>query len=288
MKKVLIGITSKNRADILPKAINSALNQKYQTNEVRVYDDCSSDNTAMLVHKFPSVNWNLSKEEKGYLFARNQFLSTTDADYFCSLDDDSWFLNDNYLSVAIEYMNQNPRVAALAFNILTNESAGEKKKAFELAESNNFIGCGHLLRVAAVKEVGMFSINPGYYGGEEKDLCIRLMDSGYKIMQFPEVEIWHEKTNVSRDIRRQYRSNVCNDLVFGFRRTPGLILVPVLFYKLLSNFRFTLITNRKLFIKPFFNGVLDFLKFLVSRNTNRNAVKMSTYRKFIKLNHINK
>ena len=104
--KVLIGITSKNRASILPTAINSGINQKYGNKEVAVYDDNSTDGTDQLAQQFPEVKWYLSKEEKGYLYARNLFLQTTDADYYCSLDDDSWFLSENDLSSAVKYLEK--------------------------------------------------------------------------------------------------------------------------------------------------------------------------------------
>jgi GT2 family glycosyltransferase len=224
----------------------------------------------------------MSSEGKGYLFARNYFLQSTCAEYYCSLDDDSWFLDSFDLSKAVKYMDENSSVAALSFSILSRDDGG-KFRGGEISETNNFIGCGHLLRVSAVKAVGYYTENPGFYGGEEKDLCIKLMDRGFFIMHFPAVKIWHDKTNISRDILRQYQSNVCNDLVFGFRRVPSLILIPILVYKVFSHFRFSLSSNF-LYLKPCILGIRDFLKFLFSGKTNRKPVAMSTYKKFKKLN----
>ena len=51
MSKVLIGITSKNRASILPKAIQSALGQRYSDMEVAVYDDNSTDGSIKIILK---------------------------------------------------------------------------------------------------------------------------------------------------------------------------------------------------------------------------------------------
>jgi len=284
MKKVLIGITSKNRASILPKAIESGLNQHYERKEISVYDDHSTDSTPDLVKEYPNVKWHLSKEERGYLFARNLFLQTTDADYYCSLDDDSWFLKNNHLQQAVNYMDMNPSAAVLAFKIFSNDLRKEIKRGNTIVETNNFIGCGHMLRVSAVRSVGNYAVNPGDYGGEEKDLCIRLIDSGFKIIRFPDVEIWHDKTSIARDLLKQHRSSVCNDLVFAYRRIPGLILVPIFIYKLFSNFRFALFSEGRMFVKPCLKGIGDFFKFLFSGKVNRKAVKMSTYRKFIRLN----
>ena len=55
MKKVLIGITSKNRVSLLPKSIGSGLNQLYTNKEVAVYDDHSTDGTEKLADQYPMV-----------------------------------------------------------------------------------------------------------------------------------------------------------------------------------------------------------------------------------------
>jgi len=181
-------------------------------------------------------------------------------------------------------MEASPAVAVLAFKILSNDLRKEIKRGNVIVETNNFIGCGHMLRVSAVKSVGCYAVNPGYYGGEEKDLCIRLMDKNFSIIRFPEVEIWHDKTNIARDLLKQFRSGVCNDLVFAYRRIPGIILLPILLYKFFSNFRFALFSEKRQFVKPCLQGMYDFFKFLFSGKVNRKAVKLSTYRKFIRLN----
>ena len=128
--KVLIGITSKNRASILPKAINSALEQDYVDKLVAVYDDASTDGTAQLEPSFPDVKWIISDIPKGLMFARNLFLDISDADFFCSLDDDAWFLSKDALSTAVDYMNKNPNTAAIAFDILSPDDVDKKKQNF--------------------------------------------------------------------------------------------------------------------------------------------------------------
>ena len=100
--KILIGITSKNRASILPKAINSALEQSYVNKEVWVFDDASTDETALLKERFPNVKWFFSKEPKGLVWARNFFMKQKGFDYFCSLDDDAWFISKDTIQKNID------------------------------------------------------------------------------------------------------------------------------------------------------------------------------------------
>ena len=288
--KVLIGITSKNRASILPKAIASGLSQTFPNKQVAVFDDCSTDGTQSLAQQYPIVQWHLSDTEKGYVYARNMFLQTTDAGYYCSLDDDSWFLDSHSLEKAVAYMDGHPQIGALAFKILSPDDVQQSIATGQLTEqpkeTNNFIGCGHMLRIDAVKQVGCYTVNPGYYGGEEKDLCIRLMDKGFSIVFFPSEKIWHDKTNVARNQQRQHRSGVCNDLVFAFRRIPLLLMVPVLFYKLFSHIVFSVRYKKAALTKPCLQGFGDFFKFLFSGSTQRKAVSLRTYQQFKQLNNI--
>jgi GT2 family glycosyltransferase len=284
MSKVLIGITSKNRASILPKSINSALGQHYADKEVAVFDDHSTDGTEKLAAQYLQVKWYFSKEEKGYLFARNMFLQSTDAVYYCSLDDDSWFLNESQLQHAVEYMDANPNVAVLAFKILSDDLKKELKRGNVIVETNNFIGCGHMLRVDAVKSVGSYAVNPGFYGGEEKDLCIRLMDKGYSIIRFPSVEIWHDKTSIARDFPLQHRSGVCNDLVFMWRRTPFIYLVPSLIIKLYKHLLYAVRFKDAPLTKSCLKGFGDFFGALFRGKIRRNAVSIKTFKKYLSFN----
>jgi GT2 family glycosyltransferase len=284
MSKVLIGITSRNRVKILPHAIEASLSQSYPNKEVAVYDDNSTDGTQALVEQYPQVSWHLSKEIKGYLFARNMFLENTDADYYCSLDDDSWFLNSEHLKNAVAYMDAFPNIGVLAFKILSPDPSKRKIMDDAIADSNNFIGCGHMVRVSAARAVGNYAVNPGFYGGEEKDLCIRLIDKGYSIKYFPSVVVWHDKTNVSRDLFGQHRSGVCNDLVFMWRRTPLLYLFPSIFVKLYRNLLFPYRYKNPKLLKPCLQGFADFFTFLFKGKVGRQPVTIKAFKKYLSFN----
>lgn len=282
--KILVAIISKNRAYILPKAIDSALKQDYANKEVFVFDDSSIDNTVELKTKYNNVSWHFSKGNKGYLFARNMLLQTTDAEYYCSLDDDSWFLNDDYLEKAVEFMNASPQIAVLAFKILSNDLTREIKRGNSIVETNSFIGCGHMLRISAVKRVGYYAVNPGYYGGEEKDLCIRLIDKDFSIYRFPYVEVWHDKASKPSDIPLQYRSSVCNDLVFMWRRTPLAYLIPSFFIKLYKHISYSVKYKDAPLVKPCLKGIGDFFIALFKGKIDRNAVSKKAFKKYLSFN----
>lgn len=224
---VLVGIVTKNRADILPKAIESAFAQKGCRVRVAVIDDCSSDATPALAAQYPQVEWTRWEPNRGYMAARNLWMSDPDADYFVSLDDDAWFIRDDEIALALEHMERHPGVAAVAFDILCPHRT-EPVERRTPHPTGIFIGCGHVLKLSVIRKVGVYDAVPGSYGGEEKDLCLRLIDAGHEVVEMPGVHVWHDKTNVARDFAAQHRSVVCNDLVMTVRRVPFWLL-PLVF-----------------------------------------------------------
>jgi hypothetical protein len=150
-------------------------------------------------------------------------------EYFVSLDDDAWLMQGDEIKIALKYFSEDPSLAAVAFDILSPDRPNTCPRG-PAQPTALFIGCGHMLRLSAVRKVGQYVPTPGGYGGEEKDLCLRLIDANQNILLLPGVHIWHDKTMVARDIAAQHRSGVCNDIALAIRRTPLpllLVIVPV-------------------------------------------------------------
>ena len=276
--KVLIGITTRNRADILSKSIQSALDQSYPEKEVAVFDDASNDDTPLLQSRFPAVTWHRVEKNEGYLAARNKLMRETNADFYFSLDDDAWFIRGDEISLGVELMKLRSEVAALACDILTTDRPDAVDRLQPL-RSHTFIGCGHLLRLSAVREVGYYTPNPGFYGAEEKDLCVQLLDRHYEILFLPGVHVWHDKSTQARDLEAQHRSGVCNDFVFALRRCPlpmALWLIPG---KVVSHLRFA-VTNDLL--RPCLKGMAMFCAALPSVALTRKPVSSTAFHEYLR------
>lgn len=276
---VLVGIVTWNRSEILGKALASALAQEYQNLQVALVDNASSDSTSQMAVDFPEVRWIRWTENRGYMAARNHFMSMQGFAYFVSLDDDAWFLGSDEIDLAVSYMEQHPAVAAVAFDILSPDrpQVVERKPSHLTAL---FIGCGHMLRLSAVKEVGGYEMTPGSYGSEEKDLCLRLMDAGYEIVKLPGVHVWHDKTSQARDLPAQHCSLVCNDLVFTLRRTPFLLLPFAMSSKFYRHWRFSLGHG---LTEPCFKGFKLFFRSISQVWSTRQPVKAATLQAFVRL-----
>lgn len=275
---VLVGIVTHNRAGILPKAIESALFQSYPNLELAVFDDGSADGTDGLRSKFPIVKWHRSVDSLGYMEARNQLMRATTADYYVSLDDDAWFLSDDEVTVAIDHLEANPKVAAVAFDILSPDRPGRALQS-EPRPTSMFTGCGHVLRISALREAGFYSLSPGSYGSEEKDLCLRLLDHEWDVHLLPGVHVWHDRTAVARDQDAQHRSSVCNDLTFALRRCPLPLMLIILPGKVLTHLRFSF---RYGFLRPCLAGFSLFLQNARIIWSSRRPVRNATFTEFLR------
>lgn len=88
-------IPSYNRALLLPRAIQSVLNQTYSNWEMIISDDGSSDNTSEIVSRFMEmdkrIKFTASSENLGVSSARNRGIAQAEGEYIAFLDsDDEW------------------------------------------------------------------------------------------------------------------------------------------------------------------------------------------------------
>lgn len=271
---LLVGITTRNRAHILPKAIRSALAQNCPGVRVAVLDDGSTDGTPALRAEFPQVEWIRHETSHGIIESRNELMRGTSADYYLSLDDDAWFLRDDEIALAIARLEADPTIGAIAFDILSPDrsDAVERGAPREVAM---FIGCGHVVRLSAVRAAGFYASSPGTYGSEEKDLSLRLADLGRRIELLPGVHVWHDKAWQDRDFFPIHRSGVCNELVMTLRRCPMPDLVLVFPLKLVSYAWFWI--RRPSFLRAGLAGVGAALRHAGSAWRTRAPVRRDTF-----------
>src|SRR4051794_20955980 len=116
---VLIGIVTRNRCTLLPKAVASALKQSGASVRVVVLDDGSTDETPRLRSEFPTVEWIRWEKSLGHMAARNYLMENSAEELFVGLDDDAWFLAGNEIAAACAAMKNNRKIAAVAFDILS-------------------------------------------------------------------------------------------------------------------------------------------------------------------------
>lgn len=92
-------ITTHNRAEILPRAIESVIAQTYDNFDVHIVDDCSSDNTPEVIKSIITGKENYyywrHDDKRGLASARNTGISRSSGRYIAFLDDDDEWKSDS-------------------------------------------------------------------------------------------------------------------------------------------------------------------------------------------------
>lgn len=109
MAKPLVSIymPTKNRAELLQKAINSVLNQDYTNLELIIVDDGSTDETpeilAKLSDQYSNINFYRFEKSQGACAARNWAIQHAKGELVTGLDDDDVFLPNRISSLVARY-----------------------------------------------------------------------------------------------------------------------------------------------------------------------------------------
>ena len=110
---VSVIIPTYNRAALLPRAIDSILNQTFQNFEIVIIDDASTDNTAQILKEYKKKSNKIKvithEKNQGVAQARNTGNQHARGKYIALLDSDDYAL-PNFLETAVSFMEENPSV----------------------------------------------------------------------------------------------------------------------------------------------------------------------------------
>jgi glycosyltransferase involved in cell wall biosynthesis len=121
--KVSIIIPTFNRSGLLVEAIESSLKQDYQNFEVIISDNASTDNTPSVVKKYTGdvrVKYFRNNENIGMIGNwRKCIYEYISGDFFILISDDDYFIKDDYLSKAMELVQESPELVMVFANRTT-------------------------------------------------------------------------------------------------------------------------------------------------------------------------
>lgn len=132
MVKFSIVIPTYNRAELLDKAIASALSQSGVEFEVVISDNCSQDHTKEIVAKYradPRVRYFRNDENIGMVRNwRKAVYEYATGDWFLLLSDDDYFVDPDYLAKAYELIKKySSLVMVYAEGYILDLDSGERK-----------------------------------------------------------------------------------------------------------------------------------------------------------------
>lgn len=121
-----------NRAELIPRAIDSVLTQTYANWELIIWDDGSIDDTEKIVRSYNDDRIKYCYEENhGVSYARNKAISISGGEYVAFLDSDDEWVGEK-LAVQVEVMNTNSQIDVLFSDYIDIiESIQKKYRTFE-------------------------------------------------------------------------------------------------------------------------------------------------------------
>jgi hypothetical protein len=216
---VSIIIATRNRLAFFQKALQSVYAQDYPNLEILVVDDASADATSDYVRSHhPDVRLFRFDVNRGYITGRNLMMREAKGDYIISLDDDAYFVTPESISAVVRRMEAEPKLAVVGFRVIDGREREQRAPEPE-HYTDCYIGCGHCIRKAVLRETGDY----GEYAvrqGEEADLALRILNRGYYIASFPGAVVVHETTDQGRDFKLFHVSGPRNLLLRAWVNEP--------------------------------------------------------------------
>jgi len=157
--------------------------------EIIVVDNHSSDGSAEMVkNEFPEVNLIEMAFNSGVAVGRNAGYRVARGQYIVSLDDDSVCPPDT-IEKTVSIFTQDLSVGCLAYSV-RSVPAMTYDCVVSSVKLGNYHGAGHAFRHSALKQINYLD-EKYFFGAEEIDTSLRLMESGYITRYTPEIVIDH-------------------------------------------------------------------------------------------------
>lgn len=189
-------VLTRNRVGLLERCLRSVLAQRFDYFELVVVDNGSSDGTeAMVKHEFPEARL-LRLEENVGIRGRNLGFEAARAPLVLSLDDDVELVEPDTLARVVARFAEQRDLGALSLKICEGPATVEfaahhwwHPPPREQAQDREF-PTEHLNEAAAAFRAESLARAGGYYerlfwGGEEWDLALGLLDAGYDVRYLP-------------------------------------------------------------------------------------------------------
>jgi GT2 family glycosyltransferase len=229
-----IVITTRNRRVDLLFAIASCMAQQGCRFEILLFDDASDDGTAQAVReKFPSVLIFANPDRMGLIHNRNRGFEEALGSVVFSIDDDAYFSSPDIVESVLNKFRDDYKIAAVAIPYIepmNRRSLSSLQTPFISRsgdELSAYKGCAHAVRREVVLNLG------GYreffvHQGEERDLCLRMIAAGFRIVYGDKGLIVH-MVSPNRQMDRVTYYGTRNRLLFDMLNLP----VPDLLIRLI-------------------------------------------------------
>jgi glycosyltransferase involved in cell wall biosynthesis len=205
-KKVTAIITTKNRALLLERALNSVLKQTYANIETIIVDDGSTDQTPQLIEDYVKQNPNIiylrNEISRGACAARNRGIAKATGEFVTGLDDDDEWLLERIEKLLKNYSENFSFIASNDNFITSNGIENCRKKEIVTLDDilyKNHVGNQVLVLRDRITAINGFDEN--LVAAQDYDTWIRLIYKfgPAKIIQIPLQNVYadHEVARIT-------------------------------------------------------------------------------------------
>jgi glycosyltransferase involved in cell wall biosynthesis len=196
MSLVTIYIPTRNRIELLKRALHSCISQTYQNLEIIVVDDNSTADVKVQVKALealdPRIHVILNEHSAGACFARNTALQHANGEFVTGLDDDDEFTAER-VETFVRYWKQNPNVSFLSSGYLIKttgdkqltSSKGKRAVSLDSLLYSNIVGNQVFTKKDYLQEIQGFDVN--LPSCQDYDTWIRLVHRFGDGLRCPEV-----------------------------------------------------------------------------------------------------
>ena len=217
MPEISVIICTRNRADIIPDALNSLKNQsligaKY---EVIVIDQSTDYKTADLLKNYPDYRY-IKLDSRGIPYSRNEGFRQATGDIIVYVDDDVFFSSDyleNILSffrdselspdiiggkTCLKFLSAKPDwITGSLLGVLAASDFGEKPNVYDNHPKHVPYTCNIAIKRECLEKVGGFSsriigIDPELDFGEDVIFANQARNLGYNLVYCPKMLVHHK------------------------------------------------------------------------------------------------
>lgn len=282
---ISIVIPSYNRGELVRENVEKSLLLKPAPKEIILVDDCSGDDSAAILQQLAdaheSVHYYRLDENGGQAVARSVAFEKATGRYIVSLDDDSWFIDQDGLQRVWDRFEQLNQCAILSF-----ETFAPVKPITEAVDQlflvSDHITCGAAYRTEVLRQSG-YHLGFLRYEGEEADLSLKIIGLGYDIVHDCNIRVFHDydpEKRTSATLNRVRRYAVRNDLVRAVIYFPWLTTCRLLLWRSLSHLKYAL---KKGYLWPTLVGYAGFFRLLFKAIAHRQPISRAASHRYFAL-----
>jgi GT2 family glycosyltransferase len=223
-----VTIVTRDRLPEVLGCVRSVLAQQGCSIEVIVIDDGSTDGSAEgLSRRFDDVAVYRSQTPAGPAGQRNFAASVARGEFIFGIDDDAELIDPRTIADTIADFTAGPDIGAVAIPYLEREAGGavtrfHHARSEEVEIVEQFVAAAYAVRREAFLTVGGYSGHLFYYG-EERDLCVRLLQAGYLVRLGTAAPLEHRPCQLRQDELRAFHGRR-NDALFAWQNVPARAL----------------------------------------------------------------